>query len=97
MSSPTSGQLRQWVVEQGRACTTRNRHLAAHFAEDDREDGTFHAGVLTALEGMAVYPKKHWLTKKAGFFNDDGYWDPAGLHRLRCSSPQAPIRSRNWC
>ena len=39
-----------------------------HFAEDDREDGTFHAGVLTALEGMAVYPREHWLTKSAGLF-----------------------------
>ena len=51
--------------------------MAAHFAEDDREDGTFHAGVLTALDGMAVYPRQHRLTNEAGFFNDDGFWDPA--------------------
>ena len=57
--------------------------LAAHFGEDDRKDGTFHAGVLTALDGMAVYPKEHWLTKDAGFFNDDGYWEPARVHRFR--------------
>ena len=69
-------QLRQWVVTQGRSATTREA-LAAHFAEDDREDGTFHAGVVTALDGMALYPARHRLTASAGFFNDDGYWDPA--------------------
>ena len=58
--------------------TIRNRPWPPHFAEDDRKDGTFHAGVLTALDGMAVYPKVHWLTKEAGFFNDDGLWEPAG-------------------
>ncbi|WP_223485216.1 dermonecrotic toxin domain-containing protein [Pseudomonas sp. A-RE-19] len=67
--------MRQWVVSQGRTADTRQA-LAAHFADDDREDGTFHAGVLTALEGMAIYPKKHRLKNNAGFFNDDGYWDP---------------------
>ena len=71
-----SGQLHQWVVEQGRRDDTKQA-LAAHFAEDDRKDGTFHAGVLTALDGMAVYPREHRLTKEAGFFNDDGFWEPA--------------------
>ncbi|RON19253.1 dermonecrotic toxin domain-containing protein [Pseudomonas frederiksbergensis] len=70
-----SRQLRQWIVAQGRVVDTKQA-LAAHFSEEDREDGTFHAGVLTALEGMAVYPKMHRLTKNAGFFNDDGHWDP---------------------
>jgi hypothetical protein len=69
-------QLQQWVVAQGRSAVTKEA-LAAHFAEDDREDGTFHAGVLTALDGMALYPARHKLTANAGFFNDDGYWDPA--------------------
>lgn len=68
--------LRGWMVEQGKD-PDKKQALAAHFAEDDREDGTFHAGVLTALDGMAVYPNEHWLTKDAGFFNNDGYWDPA--------------------
>ncbi|CAN7423753.1 leucine-rich repeat domain-containing protein [Pseudomonas sp. GL-B-26] len=72
-----SGQLHQWVVKQGRHDDTKQA-LAAHFAEDDRKDGTFHAGVLTALDGMAVYPKVHRLRKEAGFFNDDGLWEPAG-------------------
>lgn len=67
--------LRQWIVDQGRVAAKRQA-LVAHFAEDDREDGTFHAGVSTALEGMAVYPKEHWLKKNAGFFNNDGFWDP---------------------
>ncbi|MNX62004.1 Dermonecrotic toxin [compost metagenome] len=67
--------LRQWIVDQGRVAATRQA-LVAHFAEDDREDGTFHAGVSTALEGMAVYPKEHWLKKNAGLFNNDGFWDP---------------------
>ncbi|WP_460145683.1 dermonecrotic toxin domain-containing protein [Pseudomonas sp. S2_A02] len=70
-----SRQMRQWLVAQGRGADTKQA-LAAHFSEEDREDGTFHAGVLTALEGMAVYPKMHRLTKNAGFFNDDGHWDP---------------------
>ena len=26
---------------------------------------------------MAVFPRQHHLTKESGFFNDDGYWDPA--------------------
>ncbi|MGE8185962.1 dermonecrotic toxin domain-containing protein [Pseudomonas sp. NPDC086278] len=69
-------QLHQWVVRQGTSDATKQA-LAAHFAEDDRKDGTFHAGVLTALEGMALYPRKHRLTKEAGLFNDDGYWEPA--------------------
>ncbi|MGE8064113.1 dermonecrotic toxin domain-containing protein [Pseudomonas sp. NPDC089569] len=68
-------RMRDWVVAQGRRMETQ-RALAAHFADQDLEDGTFHAGVLTALEGMAVYPKEHWLKKNAGFFNNDGYWDP---------------------
>lgn len=69
-------ELHQWVVAKGKFSETKQA-LAAHFAEDDREDGTFHAGVLTALEGMAQYPAIHRLTNNAGFFNDDGYWDPA--------------------
>jgi hypothetical protein len=68
--------LRRWIVNQGKAAETRQA-LASHFADDDRRDGSFHAGVLTALEGMAIYPEEHRLTKQAGFFNDDGYWDPA--------------------
>jgi hypothetical protein len=69
-------QLRRWILEQGRGADTKQA-LASHFADEDRNDGTFHAGVLTALDGMAVYPAQHHLTKEAGFFNDDGYWDPA--------------------
>lgn len=69
-------QMRQWIVEQGKASDTKQA-LAAHFADEDREDGTFHAGVLTALDGMATFPRQHHLTKESGFFNDDGYWDPA--------------------
>ncbi|RON24484.1 hypothetical protein BK660_02090 [Pseudomonas brassicacearum] len=69
-------QLHQWVVKQSNASATKQA-LASHFIEDDRQDGTFHAGVLTALDGMANYPRKHWLTNNAGFFNNDGYWDPA--------------------
>ncbi|MHC8386881.1 dermonecrotic toxin domain-containing protein [Pseudomonas sp. MDT2-39-1] len=68
-------QLHQWIVAQGTSSEAKQA-LALHFAEDDREDGTFHAGVLTALDGMALYPVKHWLTHNAGFFNNDGYWDP---------------------
>ncbi|MBM6442276.1 MULTISPECIES: dermonecrotic toxin domain-containing protein [Pseudomonas] len=67
--------LRQWIVAQGKVAET-GQALAMHFAEDDRQDGTFHAGVLTALEGMAVFPGEHWLKKNAGFFNNDGFWDP---------------------
>ncbi|WP_448144642.1 dermonecrotic toxin domain-containing protein [Pseudomonas silesiensis] len=70
------GQLHQWVVAQGRVDEMKQA-LAAHFAEEDRADGTFHAGVLTALAGMAIYPGMHRLTREAGFFNNDGYWDPA--------------------
>lgn len=71
-----AAHLRQWVVAQGRAGETKQA-LAAHFTDEDRIDGSFHAGVLTALEGMAMYPKEHRLSKEAGFFNNDGYWDPA--------------------
>lgn len=67
--------LREWMVVQGRSPHTRQA-LAAHFCNDDREDGTFHAGVLTALEGMSIYPRRHRRSAQAGFFNDDGYWDP---------------------
>lgn len=67
--------LRKWVVQQASASDTK-QSLAAHFVEDDREDGTFHAGVLTALDGMAIYPRQHHLGKNAGLFNDDGFWDP---------------------
>ncbi|VVN98697.1 dermonecrotic toxin domain-containing protein [Pseudomonas fluorescens] len=71
-----AAQLRQWVLAQARTGETKQA-LAAHFAAEDRIDGSFHAGVLTALEGMAMYPKEHRLSKEAGFFNNDGYWDPA--------------------
>ncbi|KAB0495911.1 dermonecrotic toxin domain-containing protein [Pseudomonas vancouverensis] len=69
-------QLQHWVVAQQAAQAT-TQALVDHFDEDDRTDGTFHAGVFTALEGMAIFPQKHRLTKSAGLFNDDGYWDPA--------------------
>ena len=71
-----ASHLRRWIVGQGKAGETRQA-LAAHFAEEDRRDGTFHAGVVTALEGLAIYPQEHRLGKEAGFFNNDGYWDPA--------------------
>ncbi|MGF6091725.1 dermonecrotic toxin domain-containing protein [Pseudomonas sp. 18173] len=67
--------MRDWVVAQGRIGDTQQA-LASHFAEEDRDDGTFHAGVLTALEGLAAYPNEYRLKKTAGFFNDDGFWDP---------------------
>jgi len=69
-------QMHQWIVAQGKVGATKQA-LAAHFAEDDRDDGTFHAGVRTALDGMAQYPVEHRLTNNAGLFNNDGYWDPA--------------------
>lgn len=68
--------LRHWLVEQGKVAEMKQA-LAAHFADEDRVDGTFHAGVLTAFDGMAIFPRQHHLTKESGFFNDDGYWDPA--------------------
>jgi hypothetical protein len=71
-----AGELHRWLVAQAGVEATRQA-LAAHFAKDDRADGTFHAGVLTALEGMAIFPHLHRLTREAGFFNNDGYWDPA--------------------
>ncbi|NWA70198.1 dermonecrotic toxin domain-containing protein [Pseudomonas reactans] len=67
--------LRAWVVQQA-GDPLKKTALATHFAKDDRGDGTFHAGVQTALEAMLVYPKRHHLTRNAGFFNDDGYWNP---------------------
>lgn len=82
------GQLRQWIVQQGKAGETKQA-LACHFAEEDRDDGTFHAGVLTALEGMAMFPRKHLLSKDAGFFNDEGYWDPADYIDFERPSPHA--------
>ncbi|MGY2340486.1 dermonecrotic toxin domain-containing protein [Pseudomonas sp. SDO5532_S415] len=69
-------QLRQWIVDQGRSSETRQA-LASHFADEDLRDGTFHAGVLTALDGMAQFPAQHHLTRESGFFNNDGYWNPA--------------------
>ncbi|MDX9664092.1 NEL-type E3 ubiquitin ligase domain-containing protein [Pseudomonas sp. P5_152] len=78
--------LHRWIVEQGQD-GERKRALAAHFAEDDRHDGTFHAGVLTALDGMAIYPRQHHLKQGHGFFNDDGYWDPAEYVHLEVVSP----------
>lgn len=80
------GQLRQWLVEQGKATETKQA-LAGHFADEYREDGTFHAGVITALDGMAVFPRQHHLTKESGFFNDDGYWDPADYIGVDLASP----------
>ncbi|WP_415760376.1 dermonecrotic toxin domain-containing protein [Pseudomonas sp. LT1P18] len=89
-----AAKLQRWVVEQGKVDDTKHA-LANHFAEDDRTDGTFHAGVLTALDGMVRYPKIHWLTKTAGFFNNDGYWDPAeyiGFERAsRATDPFAQL------
>ncbi|WP_085725689.1 dermonecrotic toxin domain-containing protein [Pseudomonas sp. R37(2017)] len=73
--------LRHWIVQQA-ADASCKQALAAHFAEDDRVDGTFHAGVLTALDGMRLYPRQHHLQKGHGFFNDDGYWDPADYIHL---------------
>ncbi|MHC8314557.1 dermonecrotic toxin domain-containing protein [Pseudomonas sp. LB3P31] len=71
-----ASELHRWVVTQGRVDETRQA-LASHFAEGDRQDGTFHAGVLTALEAMSQFPAKHWLSNNAGFFNNDGYWNPS--------------------
>lgn len=69
-------RLHDWLVRQAKTDDTKLA-LANHFAEADRTDGTFHAGVLTALDGVAIYPKLHRLSKTAGFFNNDGFWDPA--------------------
>lgn len=81
-------QLRRWVVAQGRSPSAKQA-LAAHFAEDAREDSFLHAGVLTALDGMAIYPRMHRLTRDAGFFNNDGYWDPTEYVEL----DEAPAHS----
>ncbi|VVP49028.1 hypothetical protein PS903_05178 [Pseudomonas fluorescens] len=67
--------LRAWVVQQGKVPAQKSA-LAKHFAKEDREDGTYHAGVLTALTGMNEYPKMHRLGREAGFFNNDGFWNP---------------------
>ena len=67
--------LCEWVAGIARD-EARKQALAAHFNEDDREDGTFHAGVLTALAAMATYPQQYLLKKGHGFFNNDGYWPP---------------------
>lgn len=80
-------QLRGWMVDQGRSPETRQA-LALHFADEDRGDGTFHAGVLTALDGMAQYPAQHHLTREAGFFNNDGYWKPADYIDLDVQTSQ---------
>ncbi|WP_213938116.1 DUF6543 domain-containing protein [Pseudomonas sp. dw_612] len=74
--------LHEWLVDIGRD-SRRRQALAAHFAEDDREDGTFHAGVLTALEGMATYPRQYQMKKGHGFFNNDGYWAAADYIALQ--------------
>lgn len=73
--------LRRWLVEAARSAE-KTQALAAHFREDDRTDGVLHAGVITALQGMAMYPHQHHLTTSAGFFNNDGYWDPADYSHL---------------
>ncbi|NUT77149.1 hypothetical protein HNO86_19075 [Pseudomonas sp. C1C7] len=83
----SQNQLRGWLVAQGRSPETRQA-LAMHFNDEDRGDGTFHAGVLTALDGMAQYPAQHHLTREAGFFNDDGYWKPADYIELDVQSSQ---------
>lgn len=83
--------LHEWVVDVGGDVARRDA-LAAHFSEDDRQDGTFHAGVSTALDGMAIYPEQHHLKKGHGFFNDDGYWDPADyIHLEVATSPVDPF------
>ncbi|RON08736.1 leucine Rich Repeat (LRR)-containing protein [Pseudomonas brassicacearum] len=83
--------LYEWVVEVGKD-VARKEALGAHFSDDDRQDGTFHAGVLTALDGMAMYPRQHHLKKGHGFFNDDGYWDPADYVHLKvATSPADPF------
>lgn len=81
-----AGALHRWIVEQGKD-GEQKLALAAHFAEDDRYDGTFHAGVITALDGLAIYPRQHHLKKGHGFFNDDGYWAPADYVHLEVASP----------
>lgn len=68
--------LCQWVVNVARD-PVKKQALAAHFIEVDRQDGTFHSGVLSALDGMAIYPRQHPMNKGHGFFNNEGYWDPA--------------------
>lgn len=77
--------LRQWIVAQGKD-PVKKQALAAYFAEDDRTDGAFHAGVLTALEGVAMFPRQHYLKVGSGLFNNDGYWDPADYIRLDVAS-----------
>ncbi len=76
--------MRHWLTEAGRNIDM-TKALAAHFREDDRADGVLHAGVLTALQGMAMYPRQHHLTTTAGFFNNDGYWDPCDYADLECA------------
>lgn len=74
--------LRHWVVESADSSAAAQA-LAAHYLEEDRSDGVLHAGVITALQGMAMFPRQHLLTASAGFFNNDGYWDPADYIHLQ--------------
>jgi C-terminal novel E3 ligase, LRR-interacting len=78
--------LYKWVADVGKD-TARKQALLAHFSDDDQQDGTFHAGVSTALDGMAIYPRQHHMKKGHGFFNNDGYWDPADYVHLEVPTP----------
>ncbi|MFJ2364596.1 dermonecrotic toxin domain-containing protein [Pseudomonas sp. NPDC087697] len=83
--------LYKWVADVGKDAS-RKQALMVHFSDDDQQDGTFHAGVSTALDGMAIYPRQHNLKKGHGFFNDDGYWDPAEyVHFEVPASPTEPF------
>ncbi|MGB9090481.1 MAG: DUF6543 domain-containing protein [Pseudomonas farsensis] len=72
-SSPLHGfanmqELRDWFTQQCRDPRKRAA-LASHFSSKDRKDGFFSSGVNTALDGLAVHPRR---------LNDStGHWYPA--------------------
>lgn len=83
--------LRHWVIEAAGNSKTAQA-LAEHYVEEDHSDGVLHAGVVTALQGMAMFPRQHLLTASSGFFNNDGYWDPVDyIHLQKAAADTDPF------
>ena len=82
--------LQEWIGQQCKD-PLRRQALRQHFRLADRPQGLDFSGLDTALEGLAVYPGRHRLPPKHGYFNDDGTWSPRTYVNYRPGKYNPPI------
>lgn len=84
-------QLQDWFAAQCKDPDKRQA-LMAHFAQADQPDGLSFSGLATALEGLAVYPRRMHLDSNREGFTTEGIWAPQTYvnYKMSTYSPALP-------